>query len=159
MVIESSCVNCFIQVLCDNLILLYSVNSMDLQYECSVLAELEILQILVGRSVSKMAIQVLFHFNMIIRNSFYVTLTFKIVMQRIKKFYNATCYSCYMQYLEREYEDNPHSCIHLQVGMGTCTVPTANVVATSKVNCYNCIVRLQSNPTLMEMISQGCSSV
>ena len=49
----------------------------------------------------------------------------------------------------------PTSGICLQIGVGVCTVPTADTVETGEVNCYNFIVRRHSLPQFVETISQG----
>jgi len=43
------------------------------------------------------------------------------------------------------------SCIHLQIGVGIGAFPTADAVATGKVNCYNFIGRLRPLPLFVEV--------
>ena len=46
------------------------------------------------------------------------------------------------------YWDSHQSCIRLQIRADICTVLTACAVATSEVNCYNCIVDSAQSPAL-----------
>ena len=46
-------------------------------------------------------------------------------------------------------------CIRLQIEVGVCAVPTADVVATDEVSCYDVIVQLRSLPRFGQAINQG----
>ena len=50
--------------------------------------------------------------------------------------------------------DSHQPCIRLQTVVDSCTVLTADAVATGEVNFYNFIFRLRSRPWFAETISQ-----